>query len=373
MRTIVSVMLASKHPMFLWWGPNFTQLFNDGYLPSFGREGGAAALGANGREYWSQIWPIIGDEIEAILAGGPATWHEDHLVPIERNGHVEDVYWTYGYSPVRDDDGSVGGVLVVVQETTSRVQTLAERERLLALTESARVDAEKANRAKADFLAMMSHELRTPLSAISGHADLLEIGAYGELLPDQKKALARIQLSERHLLGIINGILNFARIEAGAVGFEIEEVSLVEVLATCEAILAPRLLEKSLEFNCPIPASQLKVCADREKVHQILLNLLSNAVKFTSAGGSITVGCDRGDDGMIELSVSDSGSGIAPDQMERVFQPFVQVEEGLTRSHDGTGLGLSISRELARGMNGDIVLTSTLGTGSRFTLVLPAA
>jgi len=132
LRTTVATMLESRHPMFLWWGPELVQIYNDGYLPSFGTTGrDVAALGARGREHWAEIWPIIGPQIDGVMTRAEATWHENALVPIERNGRTEDVWWTYGYSPVRDDDGSVGGVLVVVQETTAHVLAVAERELLL--------------------------------------------------------------------------------------------------------------------------------------------------------------------------------------------------------------------------------------------------
>lgn len=121
LRTTVGTLLASRHAMFLWWGPELIQFYNDGYRPSMGPDRHPSALGARGRECWAEIWPIIGPEVEGIMAGSPATWHEDHLVPITRGDGVQDVYWSYSYSPVRDDDGSIGGVLVTVQETTRRV------------------------------------------------------------------------------------------------------------------------------------------------------------------------------------------------------------------------------------------------------------
>nr|MBA2688027.1 PAS domain-containing protein [Gemmatimonadaceae bacterium]MBA3657924.1 PAS domain-containing protein [Gemmatimonadaceae bacterium] len=145
LRTTVSIMLGSRHPMFLWWGPELIQIFNDGYLPSFGTTGrDKLALGARGREHWAEIWPIIGPQIDGVMTRGEATWHEDHFVPIERNGRLDNVWWTYGYSPVRDDDGSIGGVLVVVQETTKRVMDAAERESLLAAERAAREEADIA-------------------------------------------------------------------------------------------------------------------------------------------------------------------------------------------------------------------------------------
>ena len=121
LRTVLGILLGSRHPMFLWWGPDLIQFYNDGYRPSLGADGHPAALGARGREFWAAIWAAIGPQIEAVMTRGESTWNEDHLVPIPRNSRIEEVYWTYGYSPVRDDDGTVGGTLVVVQEQTARV------------------------------------------------------------------------------------------------------------------------------------------------------------------------------------------------------------------------------------------------------------
>jgi two-component system sensor histidine kinase VicK len=143
LRAIVSMLMASRHPMFLWWGPSLTQMFNDGYRPSLGESGRVeAALRASGREHWPDAWHVIGPQIEQVLATGEATWHENALVPIERNGRIEDVYWTYGYSPVRDDAGAVAGVLVVCNETTDEVQASREREQRLAFAGLARTAAE---------------------------------------------------------------------------------------------------------------------------------------------------------------------------------------------------------------------------------------
>jgi hypothetical protein len=130
LRTAVGVLLSTLHPMFIWWGPDLIQFYNDAYRRSLGPDRHPSALGRGGRECWAEIWPTIGPEIEAIMAGGEATWHEDHLVPITRGDRVQDVYWSYSYSPILDDEGEVGGVLVTVQETTRRVLT-ERRARLL--------------------------------------------------------------------------------------------------------------------------------------------------------------------------------------------------------------------------------------------------
>ena len=518
LRTTVGILLESRNPMFLWWGPELVQFFNDAYLPSLGlgvRH--SHALGANGRAFWTDIWEVIGPQIDQVLSTGEATWHEDQYLPIERNGHLEDVWWTYSYSPVRER-GEIVGVLVVCQETTARVTMLLENERLLAaeraahaeadaaretlsevfaqapvaiavfdgremrftvaneqclqvignrnpvgltltevfpdlegselervlrgvydtgvpfvatdfgvlvdakgtgdttmhyfdlvyhplrttggivrgivavlvevtdrramliererlleLAERARSDAETANRAKSEFLAVMSHELRTPLNAIGGHAQLIELGVHGTVTTEQLTALERIQRSQRHLLGLINGVLNYAKIDAGAVLFEIDDVNVDEVLSTCEALTAPQARTKQLDLRYVRCNPRLKVRADSEKLQQILFNLLSNAIKFTDAGGRVTLECADASENRVALIVTDTGHGIPEDQLERVFQPFVQIDTTLTRASEGTGLGLAISRELARGLGGELSATSDVGVGSVFTLRLPAA
>src|SRR6476619_6324136 len=125
LRATVGTLLHSRHPMFLWWGPELVQLYNDGYVPSFGHGKHPTALGQRGRDCWPEIWPIIGQQVDDVMQRGKPSWNEDQLVPIARNGRLEEVYWTYGYSPVFDDDGSIGGTLVVCSETTGRV--VAER------------------------------------------------------------------------------------------------------------------------------------------------------------------------------------------------------------------------------------------------------
>ncbi len=643
LRTIVATILASRQPMFLWWGPELVQIYNDAYRPSFGADGRhPRALGMRGAEFWTDVWQIIGPQIAQVMAGGDATWNEDQLIPIERNGKIEDEWWTYSHSPAFDDNGAVAGVLVVCQETTARVLTerrleatnraldlerahlayaiqhspaffailrggsfliefvneafyqlvghrevvgwplfdalpeargqgfeallndvvtsgkpfvgrevptrLArtpgappeqrmldfgyyplieadgsrsgvivhgvdvtdhvaarrEVERLLAESETARAEAEaaraaalqaerqfrtladaiptlawtaradgyidwynarwyeytgttpeqmegwgwmsvhdpvglpevlerwkrsiatgqrfemtfplrgadgqfrpfltriipvhdadgcvqrwfgtntdveveqrlrkeaqSANRAKSDFLAIMSHELRTPLNAIGGYAQLIEMGIHGPVTEEQRQSLERLQRSQRHLLGLINGVLNFAKVDAGAVRYNVGVVRLGDVFATCEALTAPQMSAKHLAFELD-RCEGIAACADAEKVQQILLNLLSNAISFTEPYGRITMECSI-EGAYVRIRVRDTGRGISSDQLERVFQPFVQIDVRLTRTKEGTGLGLAISRDLARGMGGDLVAESELGVGSTFTLTLPVA
>jgi signal transduction histidine kinase len=238
--------------------------------------------------------------------------------------------------------------------------------------EAARTEAEAANRSKSEFLATMSHELRTPLNAIQGHAQLLEMGLHGPVTPAQSEALARIGRAQQHLLGLINDVLDYAKLEAGRVEYVVREVSLRAALHDAGEMLAPQMAAAGLTFASRPPDDACLVWADREKLAQVLLNLLSNAAKFTDAGGTVTLetSTSAATPALIRVHVRDTGIGIPPDHRERVFEPFVQVSRGRTRTRDGTGLGLAISRDLARGMNGDLTVESALGAGSTFTLTL---
>jgi signal transduction histidine kinase len=217
----------------------------------------------------------------------------------------------------------------------------------------------------------MSHELRTPLNAIGGYAELVELGIHGPVTAEQRQALARIQQSQRHLLGLISQVLNYARVDAGAVTYAIADVPLVEALADAEALVLPQARARRLAYACGECPPRLTVRADREKLQQILLNLLSNAIKFTEAGGEVRVAVEDGG-AAVRVMVSDTGIGMAPDVVPRIFEPFVQADQRLTRPHEGVGLGLAISRDLARHMGGDLTVVSAPGVGSTFTLSLPA-
>jgi PAS domain S-box-containing protein len=245
---------------------------------------------------------------------------------------------------------------------------LMERSQAL---EHARVVADEANRAKSQFLAVMSHELRTPLNAIGGYVQLLELGIHGPITDAQREALGRVTRGQRHLLRLINDVLNLARIEAGRVDYAREDVRLAEVVAGVMPLIEPQMDAAELTATTSVP-SDLVARADREKVQQILINLLTNAVKFTPARGSITISAARERERIV-VRVSDTGIGIAANKLESIFEPFVQIELGGTLRKEGTGLGLAISRDLARGMGGDLFAESEEGRGSTMTLALPAA
>jgi len=230
--------------------------------------------------------------------------------------------------------------------------------------------ADAANRSKAEFLAVMSHELRTPLNSIGGYVDLLEMELRGPLTEAQRADLARIKRSQEHLLGIINDILNFTRLEATELKFEIIDVPLRPMMGDLDAMVSSLARAKSLLYESEPPSTKLFTRTDPDKMRQIMINLLANAVKFTPEGGRIRVYATT-TERSVQIHVEDNGPGIPAEKRDAVFEPFVQLDRGLTRTTDGTGLGLAISRGLARGMGADLTLESEVGVGSTFTLTLP--
>jgi PAS domain S-box-containing protein len=265
--------------------------------------------------------------------------------------------------------------LAMAMEVARRAGAALANARLVEAERAARAEAESASRTKSQFLANMSHELRTPLNAIAGHVQLIDMGIYGPVSDAQHDALARVERAQRHLLGLINDVLNYARIEAGRVEYDLAPVLVKDVFTDVLPMVESQVAAKSLTLERMLPDEQgddaVHVWADRDKLGQILLNLLSNAVKFTSEGGRITVALGE-DDGPAHatLRISDTGVGIPPDKLDAVFEPFVQVRSEYTRQVEGTGLGLAISRDLARGMGGDLRVTSELEVGSTFEVVL---
>jgi signal transduction histidine kinase len=273
------------------------------------------------------------------------------------------------------DACSDGGVVVVFRDVT-------ERARLEQSAWAAAESAEAANRAKSEFLATMSHELRTPLNAIIGYIELLEVQLAGPLTDQQRSYLERIRSSSRHLLGIINDVLDLSRIDAGRLTVRQDVGRVRDVLEAALTLLRPEAAQRGLSLAVSCDES-LTYAGDEDRVRQILANLLSNAVKFTEPGGRIAVTCGASrapqsqGEGIspapqVYVSIEDTGIGISDEQLAAIFDPFVQAETGRTRSRGGTGLGLTISRRLARLMGGEISAQSQPGRGSTFTLWLPA-
>jgi signal transduction histidine kinase/CHASE3 domain sensor protein len=245
-----------------------------------------------------------------------------------------------------------------------------ERARLFDAERSARTAAESANRAKAAFLASMSHELRTPLQAALGFAQLLRSGVFGPINEEQSEALSRVERSQTHLARLIDDILDFARLEAGRVRVMLEAVRVSEIIDDLMPLVEPQAVLKNISLSAQA-ADGLVVAVDRQRMRQIMLNLVGNAIKFTNPGGKVRVTA-RADGNRVRLEVQDTGLGIPADRIKEIFEPFVQVDDALTRTASGAGLGLAISRDLARAMGGDLSVQSEPGRGSVFWVTFPA-
>jgi signal transduction histidine kinase len=280
---------------------------------------------------------------------------------------------------MRVDDGARLREIALLQQRALALETELRRRRELEgeLRDALRA-AQAANRAKSDFLTVMSHELRTPLNAIGGHVQLLEMGLHGSLMDAQREALERVQRSQRHLLSMINDLLNLAEVDAGRVRYAIVHQPAAPALQEVATLLEPLATTSGIAITvCPPVAGDeaLQVQADPEKLQQILLNVVTNAIKFSTHGGRITLEAVRcpTDASLAELRVHDTGVGMPASQLAAIFEPFVQLGVPVHGQRDGVGLGLSISRMLARGMGGELRAESEVGAGSTLTLELPLA
>jgi signal transduction histidine kinase len=245
----------------------------------------------------------------------------------------------------------------------------AHAENARAEAEAARLQAEHANNSKTDFLAVMSHELRTPLTAIMGYEELLSDGITGPVTELQRQQLGRINASARHLLGLIDEILTFARVDIGRERIRWESMSINHTLTDAISLLQPMAAAKSLKIVVKLLDEDQAIQTDGTKLRQMLVNILSNAIKFTEKG-DIHVGCAVSD-GVLEVRIADTGVGIAAENIDYVFEPFWQAEQTATRTTGGTGLGLSVTRKLARLLGGEVTVASRLGSGTTFLLTLP--
>ena len=308
---------------------------------------------------------MLGDagEIEVVRPGGATVTAE--LRVVETNWDGEDVR------------------LVSIRDITDRKRA-AERAMQLERERLARAEAEAASHAKSEFLATMSHELRTPLNAIIGYAELLDLGIHGSLNDEQHKQVLRIRQSARHLLGLVNEVLDLAKVEAGKLSVHNQPSRADEVMDAAIALVQPIAENRGVDLAVQCDDPNLVFDGDSERVRQILVNLANNAVKFTAAGGHVQVRCTlearpdpaarlTGGGPWICICVTDTGIGIPSNRLTAIFDPFVQVEGGHTRTSEGSGLGLTISRRLARLMGGDLTVKSESGKGSAFTLWLREA
>ncbi|MDQ6873034.1 MAG: ATP-binding protein [Gemmatimonadota bacterium] len=283
----------------------------------------------------------------------------DYQLELRLRGRDGQYCWFLARSrPARDETGKVDAWLGIAVDIEER--------------KKAEEEAWAASQAKSEFLASMSHELRTPLNAIGGYAELLAMGIRGPLNADQAQDIARIRRSQQHLLTLIQDVLNFAKVDAGQTEYHITAVPVDEALHDTESMIAPQILAKGLHYSFKPAGKSAAVLADPEKMQQIVLNLLTNAVKFTDAGGAIALSSETNGK-CVDIRVADTGPGIPPEKISKIFDPFVQAERRLNQPVQGVGLGLAISQDLARAMDGQVTVESVVGEGSTFTLTLPRA
>jgi signal transduction histidine kinase len=476
LRTALSILLETGFPMYIAWGPEFTQFYNDGYRPILGTTKHPAAMGASTRETFAEIWHIIGPMFEGVMRGTATNLH-DFLLPLDRHGFVEECYFIFSYSPIRQENGEVGGVLVTVTETTQRVlgerrlktsQALAARTRAartvseacaiaadvlcedeadipfasiylvapdggmvlesscgtavegptlelpivakgqdapsgrfvaglsrrlmldeayrgyLALIasqigtaiESARALEEaqaraealaELDRAKTAFFNNVSHEFRTPLTLLLGPTEQALASPDLALRGDD---LAVVHRNAQRLLKLVNTLLDFSRLEAGRVQASFAPTDLAEVTIDLASAFRSATERAGLQLRVDCPPLPEPVYVDRDLWEKVVLNLLSNAFKFTFDGDIEVSLAWRGSHA--ELTVRDSGVGIAPQDLDRVFDRFHRVERTKARTHEGSGIGLSLVRELVHMHGGNIRVESELNRGTAFIVSIPA-
>jgi PAS domain S-box-containing protein len=268
-------------------------------------------------------------------------------------------------SLIRASDGTPKYLIGVIEDITARREAQEE-------TQLARAEAEAASRAKSQFLAVMSHELRTPLTGIIGYADILGSGIWGEITEQQREQVSRIKAGAWHLVSVIEEILTFSRSEAGREDLRLELVDVARIAREGAELLEPQAEMKSVALRVRIPDSPVEIMTDGRKVRQIILNLVGNAVKFTDSG-EVELSTERSAEWVV-FRVRDTGPGIPSDQLERIFEPFTQLDQSHTRIKGGTGLGLTVSRKLAQLLGGDVTVESNPATaGSVFSVRLPCS
>jgi PAS domain S-box-containing protein len=342
----------------------FIRLGNDGTMISVNATL-AATLGYSRAD-------LQGWHVQKILPPGGRVFYNTHVFPLlKMHGAAEEIYL-----PLRTHGGiDVPMLLNATRRTTPSGDfndcvfvRMMQRHRYEEELLEARRAAEQSSASKSRFLSMMSHDLRTPLTAIAGYAELLGDGVAEK---EQTEYAAAIREAARQVSRLVDDVLSFAQLESGRVTVRPAPLSIEEAIHRAALLVRPKMLEAGIAFE-KNACEEVWARADGDRLQQILLNLLSNAIKFTPPGGRVEVSCERHDE-RVHVVVADTGVGIPEDQLEHVFEPFVQLEHPAEVRAQGVGLGLAISRDLARAMEGDLTAKRSAHGGAAFTIDLPGA
>lgn len=386
LRTTISIVLNSCFPMFLFWGPELLCFYNDAYRPSLGNNGKHPnALGKPALEIWPEIWPVIKPLIDQVMAGGPAVYREDQLIPIYRNGHLEDVYWTFSYSPVRDESNKVAGVLVTCTETTEKVMQLAtvvefskELKRQVAERTSelaaSNLQLRRSNLELEQFAWVASHDLQEPLRKVRVFTGMLKTGNLSPM-----ELVDKIDASTARMSKLIQDVLDFSRLSAPEELFAC--ISLEEVLQAVQTDFELLLAEKkaALQYQS-LPVIQ----GIPLQINQLLTNLIGNALKFSHPHRlpRITVTAREageehlaaypelsGDKRYCLLQVKDNGIGFGQEHAQQIFNIFQRLHS--KEAFAGTGIGLALCKKIVLNHQGSISAAAIPGEGAVFTVLLP--
>jgi len=373
-QSVESVVITDKDGNIDYVNPAFEIISGYSKAEAIGKNPRVLKSGRQSREFYKELWQTITD-------GG--TWHGE-FINKRKDGTLYNEEATI--SPIRNEIGVITHFVAIKNDVT--IQKLAQ-ETLMAKNEEISRQNEllvQANRTKSEFLSNMSHELRTPLNAIIGFSELLKDGVLGNLEESQKSYMTDIFDSGRHLLSLINEILDLSKIEEGKMTLDLEPVDIYLALESCLSVIRGKAAERNIETELILAADIGKVILDDRKFRQIILNLLSNAVKFTPDGGKVSIQANlaRNRDTMrhrlptssmegdlLEIAVTDTGIGMTAEDMKKLFKPFEQIDGSISRKYGGTGLGLAIVKKIAELHGGTVTVASEPAKGSVFTVLLP--
>ncbi|MGP1382191.1 MAG: ATP-binding protein [Thainema sp.] len=400
LKVALQILLLSKFPMQILWGREYVQFYNDAYIAIAGDKH-PTALGQRGQDCWQEVWHLVGPMLDRVVETGTATWSEDQLLMLDRYGQPEEGYFTFSYTPIWESPGTVGGIFIAVNETTEKIISERRERELRIETQAAKEVAERANQLKDQFLAVLSHELRSPLNPILGWSKLLLSRQFDE--KTTQRALETIERNAKSQAQMIDDLLDISRILENKLILNMGPVPLIPIIKDAMSTVQTAAETKGIVIQIEANQTPAQVLGDATRLKQVFWNLLSNAVKFTPDGGRVEVRLEEVSGDMsrraeaweseevgkspsirqstnpsirsstyAQITVSDTGKGIAAEFLPYVFDRFQQGDSTTTKSFGGLGLGLAIAKQIVDLHGGTIEAASPGdGQGSTFTVQLP--